>query len=904
MSDLPGDLPPRPDDPELAELFASDPELAALARRVRESRPEPLLDPRFKAVLRARLMRDAQAALAPRRPLFRRRAGHRWLWGTVGTAAALAAAAIVAVTVHLALPTPGHALAVVTTNVGHNPAVDPHQAITVSFNQPMDTQDQTLAAKVTIQPATAFTAAWRDPTTLVVTPLHALATDTVYSVTIPPSAVRSQSGATLSSQVTINFGTAPSPTPGPTATPEPSLQPVAVAQAAPGASVFWDGADTPGITASTAPSANPGSSAGGTASATPGTGQTSSASASASASSPSASASPAAPGATPDAVGGVVVFPASKSPLSMSSTAATAAALSPNGFYLALALTQPDGTSAIVVEQARSSNPAATATTLWPRVAATGAEVTALAWQDSYRIVFVTPQGIEAVNLVGQTAVIAGFPAGAGATGVVLAADGRHAFVPAQDVSAASGSTSPAPSASSTTPASTTSASPGIAASPDAACAGAASGGTTATPTPAATASPASAAAAAPSCSPDDGWLLAIPAGSGAATAAAQLPGSATGVVAFSGDGSRVAWAASGGAKGASILDLATSTPLASPVTVPGRAVPGIETLALSQDGGQVAYSLDPGGLTVATTSGGKVVGTASDQASAIAFSPGGAQLAYVTAGTLKVAPLEPGSIIPVVVSPCAGADQVLNQFVSAQVGDETATIQSLSTPGAAAAAATPANLTRGYVISASCGVAAASGAGPTATPDSSPSATASPSPTQNASPSSGGSASAEVSAATAASLTASARLIVDPSGSSPGQLTDETVLLTDSGGTWLVTALEVPPLRPLGTGPSVLSIGVTPPASGAVNPETVVTVNFDADLQASSVSAGSIQVVGAQGQPLTLAGTPAYDPDTREVTLAVLGSLPTGAEVVVGTSITDIDGGHPAASVSYPVGS
>ncbi|MGA9115082.1 MAG: hypothetical protein WB802_14985, partial [Candidatus Dormiibacterota bacterium] len=50
-------------DPELAELFGDDPGLLELAQRVRESRPEPDLDPRFPAILRARLMEEARAAL-------------------------------------------------------------------------------------------------------------------------------------------------------------------------------------------------------------------------------------------------------------------------------------------------------------------------------------------------------------------------------------------------------------------------------------------------------------------------------------------------------------------------------------------------------------------------------------------------------------------------------------------------------------------------------------------------------------------------------------------------------------------------------------------------------------------------------------------------------------------------
>src|ERR1019366_8094085 len=80
-----------------------------------------------------------------------------------------------------------------------------------------------------------------------------------------------------------------------------------------------------------------------------------------------------------------------------------------------------------------------------------------------------------------------------------------------------------------------------------------------------------------------------------------------------------------------------------------------------------------------------------------------------------------------------------------------------------------------------------------------------------------------------------------------------------------------------------------------SVNPESVVTVTFDSDLDATSVGAASLWLETGDGQTLTLVNPPTYDPNTREATLIVSGSLPAGTEVVVGTSIADIDGGHPA---------
>jgi len=98
--------------------------------------------------------------------------------------------------------------------------------------------------------------------------------------------------------------------------------------------------------------------------------------------------------------------------------------------------------------------------------------------------------------------------------------------------------------------------------------------------------------------------------------------------------------------------------------------------------------------------------------------------------------------------------------------------------------------------------------------------------------------------------------------------------------------------------------VSVTPPAKGALNPESVVTITFDADLDPSSVTAGSLWLVSAGGETIPLLDPLAYDADTREVTLTVSGAVPAGTEVVVGTAISDIDGGHPPEQAFYPVGS
>jgi hypothetical protein len=829
-------------DAELSELFGEDPDLLQLAQVVRESRPEPDLDPRFPPILRSRLMDEARTVLAPRRTFRTRRAPRRLaVWGSFGAAAALAAAALVVALTNGTTP-PGR-LAVVASNVSHRQAVDPQQAITVSFNEPLSPQSEAAVVNaLKIQPATQVTVAWESAETLVVTPTHPLAADTDYQVTIPKAAIQNTGGQTLSSNVTIEFGTQAVAKPGPTASPLPALEPTAVGPAAGDGRAFWGPDDAPGVTDSTAgqpvviltPSASPGGSA--TASpastATPGLAPASSSGATPLTASPSPS-NAAATAPTPAPVEGAMYFPADQAAVPLSDLPATAVAVAPDGLYVALAVSQPDGTSTIVVENPDGSS----ASRVWPSGSTSGALVTALAWDGSNRIIFVTPEGVNAVDLDDQSSQIYAFPAGGSASGVVLAADGQTAFLPAADVAGQAGpGATVSPSASAT--------SPSGAASPTAPSPSA---------TPTATYPPTA----------EDGWLVTLPTDGTNVPTPTQLPGSVSGVVTFSGAGDEVAWVDVSGS---------TSTVLEAPVSDPATITPvsgapteGIEELALDGHGATVAYALDPGGIEVETASG-TVLGTTPDEASSLSFSPDGTRLAFVAAGSLDVAQVQTASTPPGATSLCKDADQQLTQFVGDQVAHDQADMATLSAPGAPPAGTlTPSSVDRGYVISSSCTAASAT-SGPT--------------------------------------LTASARLVVDPNLTSPGQITDETIVLGESdGGGWLVTGLTVPPLHTQGSGPHVLSVSATPPVAGSVNAESVVTVTFDSDLDASSVGAASLWLETDDGQTLTLVNPPSYDPDTREATLIVAGSLPAGIEVVVGTSLTDIDGGQPAASATYPVG-
>lgn len=811
--------PPRPaNDPELVDLFAEDPDLIQVARLLHDSRPEPVLDPRFPALLRARLMREAQTALAPRRRFHLRLAPGLAAWGTFAVGAAMATAAVIAV-LSTRAPAPAGP-AVVASNVSHQRAVDPNQTITLSFNQPMNEQDsQSVLQSLKIQPATQVAVTWKNPQTLVVTPLHPLAANTDYQVTIPGAALRSQSGKPLTSNVSIDFGTQPTPSPSPTPPPPPSLSTSAVGPAVGGGTAFWGPGGAPGVTSSTAgqpvPTSTPTAQASG---------------------SPTASAQPtssATPTAAPGPAEGAAIFPPGQPALALSDGPATAVAVSP--YSLALAVSDSGGSSTIWVEGTDGGQ----RYRVWPSGSAEPAPVTAMAWDGANRLVFVTPSGIAAVDVTNrQVSSLYTFPPGGSGSGVVLAPDGQLAFLPADDVTAAPAGASASPSPTPPTSA-TTSPSPATTALPTSAPG-------SATPT------------SAPGGAPGNGSLLSLQPGS----APTPLAGSADGVVAFSGDSQMVAWLDASG-PAATVVEAKTADPAAT-TPVPG-APAGTRELALDLHGATLAYAL-PAGIEVQRANGA-VLGTASTPATSLALSADGSRLVLVTGASLDTATVPTGSIVPIA-SPCRGGDGVLSQFVQDQVAGDQAGASALSAPGAGSGALTVPGVDRGYVISSGC-TPAAGQSGPT--------------------------------------LAASARLIVDPSPEAPGELTDESLALSQSqGGVWLVTQVDIPPLHQQGGGPHVISVAVTPPATGSANPVTVVTVTFDSDIEPATISSDSLWLENVTtGQPIPLEGTPGYDPDTREATLVVGGSLPAGAQtdVEVGTALSDIDGGHPRAQSPYPIG-
>ena len=122
----------------------------------------------------------------------------------------------------------------------------------------------------------------------------------------------------------------------------------------------------------------------------------------------------------------------------------------------------------------------------------------------------------------------------------------------------------------------------------------------------------------------------------------------------------------------------------------------------------------------------------------------------------------------------------------------------------------------------------------------------------------------------------------------------------TQSGGEWLVTGTVGATAARRGQRAPGPERRRTPPVAGSVERESVVTVTFDSDLDGlERHRQPRSRCRPRPGRRSPLLGAPTYDPATREATLTVAGALPAGAEVEVGTGLADIDGGHPAAGRS-----
>ena len=209
-------------DPELDDLFDQEPELRELAQFMRR-RPHPAANiepsPRFRMVLKQRLMREAwERASRPQLPWYRRLLAPQSL--------AWAGAAVGALLIVFTVFTFFNTSAPNTTVFVHS-ELDGAQTvmlikpIPLTFTQPMDAS----SVAVKIVPATEVTYTWQDNNTrLTITPVHQLAPNTQYEVSVASSA-KTQSGQALTNAKPVHFVTTSRPPPSPTAQPSPSSTP-------------------------------------------------------------------------------------------------------------------------------------------------------------------------------------------------------------------------------------------------------------------------------------------------------------------------------------------------------------------------------------------------------------------------------------------------------------------------------------------------------------------------------------------------------------------------------------------------------------------------------------------------------------------------------------------------------
>ena len=213
-------------DPELDELFLGEPDLLDLAQLM-QSAPHPAAQveptPQFRVALRRRLMREAwEQASQPQVPWYRRLLAPRPLAGLGAAVGVL----LIGVTVlsFLNPPRGSHTTLMVSSPQDRLETVSQVTPIQLEFTQPMDTRS--VQSAVSIQPATEVRYSWQDNNTrLTITPLHDLAANTRYNVTVAP-----QAQTTMHQQLpqvkTVSFVTASPP-------PAPNVQPSAPPTSAP-----------------------------------------------------------------------------------------------------------------------------------------------------------------------------------------------------------------------------------------------------------------------------------------------------------------------------------------------------------------------------------------------------------------------------------------------------------------------------------------------------------------------------------------------------------------------------------------------------------------------------------------------------------------------------------------------
>jgi hypothetical protein len=737
-------------DPELEDLFHDEPELLETAKQVRASRPRVEADPRFQNRLRAQLVAEAsrgRGALGARR---------RWRLGPAGFAwgGALVGAALITATVFTFLSNNTQSQTVTgISQLTEQHSVSPNQVITVAFNQPMN--KQAVEAGVHIQPAVSVSFAWKD-NNLVISPVHHLAANTPYTVSIERKYLRAASGAFAAAPINIPFGTAPTPTPLPVV--PPALVPVALGLNGTGGSLLYapDGSlllSTVGLVPGSS-TAFPSASASPSPTATPGT----------STPTPEGLISQA-----PEVPGGLVEFPSSGTATSIGSSP-SAIAYSPNGGrYLAMAVDDGNGGSRIVTSLSNGSQRA--------KLTTSPTQVTSLTWATNDRIIYTDGTTVDSVDLSHRTVVLYTLPAGSG-TITALAAGGAYAYV------------SPPTGTS--------------------------------------------------------GSVLNVTTGS------KQVLRGATTDVAFSGDGATVAWVDDSAQPGR-LFSEPVGQSVASPVSMPDETA-SPSGVALDYRGAEITYvstsSTGVASLVVAQLANGTPLAvTPISNASELTLSPAGDQVAFVSttgAGATIEQATVPGAARSQFNGPRIpdGADDTLQKFVQAQIGvngqPDLATLAALTTADANAAANTPQNLSRAYVISAYL-----KGQGV---------------------------------------VQASIELIVDPDAQhTHARVASETVLLALASSGYLVSSVDTSALRDESAGPHVVQV-----TSSAASGITTLVVTFDSDLMPNTVAA-AISAMSGAGAPL--ASTIVYNADTRTATVTITNAPAGTLTLDIATTLADVEG-------------
>jgi len=737
-------------DPELEELFRDEPELLETARQARAARPAEEADPRFRNRLRAQLIAESS----------RGRGAHgirrRWHLGPTHVAwggAAVGLALIGATVLTFVSNHPVDRTITAISNLTAQHSVSPDHVITVAFNQPMD--ESAVERGVHIQPATKVSYSWLH-NTLVISPVYHLSGNTPYTVTIAQAAIRATSGVSATKPITLTFGTAPTPPPGPSLATPPSLTPsVLGANSADGSLLFAPD----GSVVSTA-------------------GLPSSGVATPAAATPTPSATPTAEGVITEspATGSLVDFPASGTPVVLG-PAATAAAYSPNGTTLATAVDDGNGGSKIVVSLSNGSQR--------QKLFDSPTPVTALTWSSNDRIVYTTGTSINSVDRSRKTRLLYSLTN----NGTITALDpgGAYAYVAPQ--------------------------------------------------------------------SGTGGALLNIAAGTD------QVLRGAVADLAFSGDGSTVAWADESTSQ-VRLFTEAVGQDAPASVSVLGSPAT-LGDIALDQNGDEAAYlTTNPGGstqLVVAQLPSGTALAVGSaDSASALVLSPAGDQVAFVS-NTVNGAAVEQAAVpgakgahtgrqLP------AAAGSTLRAFVDAQVRGDLATLAALSAPGVDVAASTPRDLSRAYVISTYLNAQGV--------------------------------------------VSASVELVVDPTEDhSAARVASETLSLTPAapGSAYLVNDILSTPLRDQSSGPHVVQV-----TSNTQDGVTTLQASFDSDLNAVTVG-NAISVESASGT--LLPSTAVYDAGSRTVTVTI-PQAPAGLVTLdISTALSDVNGQTLAGSFQTKVG-